>query len=339
MQNLNFRQLVAQHPEILIDRHKLSFSPKNSPEEAASQLSQSGVVMLRDVLPGATLKECRETFRRFVGTLGKKGGDADLREGDNTFALDDGPNSEWDNGEVASGSWHPPWVVQYLGRSPTSVVLTELIKSWAWPVIEKICDSQDIVVMFGMCIARHRIDEELTIGVHQDAKAVCPEIPLALWIPLSETAPNRHSGLGFVVPNPGKVLLAGSDNDLGSDYVLDNLDRVWVPHYHPGDLTIHSRFSPHFTTGYGTQSDRYSLEIRLWANQDSLMRYYDPSVRIARRNGVPVVVETKCSLGMGAHGFLANTAHLAMQAVSPAGKLRRTPLTRRFMGAFRAVVR
>ena len=142
-----------------------------------------------------------------------------------------------------------------------------------------------------------------------------------------------------MVPNPNELLPATANNDIGEDYFRNNLDRVWVPHYQPGDLSIHSKFCPHFTTGYGTQSDRYSLEIRLWANDDSLQPYYDPSMRIARRNGVPVVVETKCSLGIGAHGFLANAARLAMQASSPYGLRKPLRAPRRILEALQAVVR
>ena len=28
--------------------------------------------------------------------------------------------------------------------------------------------------------------------------------------------------------------------------------RLWIPAYALGDLSIHSRYSPHFTTGFGT---------------------------------------------------------------------------------------
>ena len=49
--------------------------------------------------------------------------------------------------------------------------------------------------MFGLCMARHAIDKDPTIGVHQDARAVNPDVPMSIWIPLGETAPNRHSGL------------------------------------------------------------------------------------------------------------------------------------------------
>ena len=335
MPNQTFRSLVEQHPEILTDRHKLAFSRQDSVEETATKFTQEGAIMLRGVIPTETLDECREAFGRFVGTLGRPRRNLD----ESAFALDDGPSPNWDKGEEDSGSWHPPWVVRDMDQSPTALVLSELIRSWAWPVIERICHSTEIVVMFGLCLARHRIDEDLLLGVHQDVTAVNPEVPLSIWIPLGEVAPKKHSGLGFIVPSPGHTLPADSSNDVGVDYLMANLDKVWVPHYHAGDLTIHSRYSPHFTTGYGTHSERYSLEIRLWAKEDHLAKYCDPSLRVARRNGVPVIVETKCSLGIGAHAFLANTAMLAMQPAGASAKPRRAPIGQTLMGALRSVVR
>jgi hypothetical protein len=340
MATLNFREFVDKHPEILADRHKLSFTRDSDPKALASQFRESGVIMLRDVIPTDALRQCREAFGKFVATLARTDRDADLRGANNPLAVDDGPSAHWDKGEEESGSWHPPWVVRHKDRAPTAIVLGEFIRSWAWPVIEAICDSKEIVVMFGLCLARHRIDEDLPLGVHQDSTAVNPDVPLSIWIPLGEVAPRRHSGLGFIVPSPGHPLPADDDNDVGMQYVVDNLDKVWVPHYQPGDLTVHSRFSPHFTTGYGTHSERYSLEIRLWAKEDRLMKYYDPSLWVSRRNGVPVVIETKCSLGIGAHGFLASTALQVMHgATASATEPRRLSLPRAVMGALRSVVR
>ncbi|MPZ31933.1 MAG: hypothetical protein GEV13_13195 [Rhodospirillales bacterium] len=62
-------------------------------------------------------------------------------------------------------------------------------------------------------------------------------------------------------------------------------------------------------------TDRYSLEIRLWARDDALLKYGDRSIRINRLDGVPVVTETRCSPGVRAHGFVVSTALMAMQTV------------------------
>jgi hypothetical protein len=312
----SFIDLMSKHPEMLTDRPTLSYSRENSAAEAAAEWRRSGVVILRDVLRPERLAECRQTFHRFINNVIKKDREAGAPRNDGALTLDDGPSAAWDNGEIEFGSWHLPWVVRYDGHSPTAVVLSELIRSWAWPVIEQIRHSTDIMVMFGLCLARHNIDRELNVGIHQDATAVNPDVPLSIWSPLQDVVPRHQSGLGFVVPSPGHVLPAQPNNDIGREYVSSQLSNIWVPQYHAGDLTIHSRYSPHFTTGYGTQTDRYSLEIRLWARDDALLKYCDPSMRVCRRDGIPVVVETKCSLGIAAHGFVASAALLSMQTTT-----------------------
>jgi hypothetical protein len=64
--DVNIRQLVEGHPEILQDRFELSFSPGSSPVDVASALSRHGVVMLRGALLEKTLARCRRTFERFA---------------------------------------------------------------------------------------------------------------------------------------------------------------------------------------------------------------------------------------------------------------------------------
>jgi hypothetical protein len=313
--------LIKQHPQILHPRRYLAFSSKNAPIEASKEFDRSGVVMLRGAISPATLARCRQAFQEFINTMVRRKREARAPQHDGVLALDENPKPEWDDGELDEGSWHLPWVVRHDGYSPTAAILAALIGSWAWPFIEAICHSQDIVVMFGLCLARHNIDKELGVGVHQDATAVNPEVPLSIWIPLHDVVPKRQSGLGFVVPSPGHIIPALPHHDIGVDYFFDQLrmNNVWVPRYHAGDLTIHSRYSPHFTTGYGTQTDRYSLEIRLWGRDESFAKkYYDPSMRIRRRNGIPMITETTCSVGIGAHGFLASAAMLAMQATTSA---------------------
>jgi hypothetical protein len=342
-----FSELLQQHSQILSPRPYLNFSSKNAPMEASAEWDRSGLVMLRGAISPATLARCRHAFEGFINTTVKKKREERAPEHGSPLALDETPRPEWDNGELDGGSWHLPWIVRHDGYSPMAAIMAELIGSWAWPFIEAICHSKDIVVMFGLCLARHNIDKELSVGVHQDATAVNPEVPLSIWIPLHDVAPKRQSGLGFVVPSPGRLVPALPHHDIGMDYFFDQLqmNNVWVPRYHAGDLTIHSRYSPHFTTGYGTQTDRYSFEIRLWGREDSFVKYYDPSMRISRRNGIPVIIETTCSAGIGAHSFLASTAMLAMQATTAAHrsiKSRReagTTLPRGMMGRLRDAAR
>jgi hypothetical protein len=67
---------------------------------------------------------------------------------------------------------------------------------------------------------------------------------------------------------------------------------------------IHTKLSPHFTTGTERKTDRYSLEIRLWARTDAFLKYHDPAIYIGRRDGLPMIVGTRC-LAPGVHRFLA----------------------------------
>jgi hypothetical protein len=311
-----FHEVVAQHPEMLRRRPDLSFSRDSDPGVVAQQWRQSGVVLLGEVLSPEMLAGCRRTFDQFIETAVKKNGGAQPQaNGSAPAALDDGPGPEWANGETIHGSWHPPWTIRHGGQLPVATVLSELINSWAWPVIEEICQSKEIMVMFGLCLGRHNIDQPLLVGAHQDATAVNAEVPLSIWIPLQEVVPRRHSGLGFIVPAPEEVLATEPNNDIGSSFFMGQLGNMWIPRYRAGDLTIHSKLSPHFTTGYGTMTDRYSLEIRLWARDDAFLKYCDPSIRISRLDGVPVITETRCSLGVRAHAFVVSTALMAMQAV------------------------
>jgi len=160
-------------------------------------------------------------------------------------------------------------------------------------------------VLLKFCTARHSIDKLLGVGAHQDAKVVDPEVPLSIWIPLQDIEPGAHSGLGFVVPHPKEILATLPHNDVGADYVLRDLTRLWIPAYQIGDLTIHSRLSAHFTTGYGTLSDRYSLEIRAMPRRLAPSAHLDPAISVARRGGVPTIVEAASSAAVGAQAFLS----------------------------------
>lgn len=306
-----FRELAKEYPEIFRPRDELCFERSIDRGAIASKWYESGAVLLRDVIRRDVLSEARATFHKFIATTIKPGAKGRAAVEKNS-GCDDGPAAEWNEGEVIYGSWHAPWVIRHNGQAAMAMVVADLIGSWAWPVIEEICRSTDIVVMFGLCIGRHNIDQDLSVGVHQDAVAVNPDVPLSIWIPLHEVVPRRQSGLGFIVPSPGAAIPAKPNNDIGVSYVIDNVEKIWVPHYRAGDLSIHSRYSPHFTTGYGTLTDRYSLEVRLWAHDDSLRHLRDPSVMVSRRDGALVISETRCSKGIGAHHFVATLAHLAM---------------------------
>lgn len=96
------------------------------------------------------------------------------------------------------------------------------------------------------------VDKPLAAGAHQDATTVAPE--LLLWIPFHAVTPRHNSGLGFITPAPERVLPTLPRNDVGTEYVLANFHNAWVPNPAPGDLSIHTNLSPHFTSGYGTRT-------------------------------------------------------------------------------------
>ena len=117
-----------------------------------------------------------------------------------------------------------------------------------------------------------------------------------------------------MVPSPPGLLPTLPHGDIGADHVLDNLAGVWVPTYRTGDMTIHAKFAPHFTTSFGTKSDRYSIEIRAMARDAAPIASQDPAIYVARRNGVPTIIGTNCSAGTRAHDFLAVIAQATPDA-------------------------
>ena len=155
------------------------------------------------------------------------------------------------------------------------------------------------------CLARHAIDVDLGVGAHQDAKGLPPMVPFSVWVPMHDVSPRSNSGLGFVVRPPDSVLPTLPHGDVGPDYVLGNIDRVWVPTYRAGDVTIHTNFMPHFTTGDGTRSDRYSLEVRAMAREAAPWTFHNPCVYVGRRDGVPAIAGMHCELPVRANHFLA----------------------------------
>jgi len=276
---MNIRELIDRHPAVTLDRHELTFTAQDAPEAGVEAFSQHGVVMLRGAMPATALLPSRLAFHQFARTL-----------------------SNEDHG----GSWHRPWAVRYWSYRPTAAVISRLLKSWTWGVVERLCGSTDIAILLSLCLARHAIDRDLGVGAHQDAQGLPPVVPFSLWLPLHGVVPGRKSGLGFVTDAPDRLLPVppGSNLDLGDRVVLDNLESVWVPTYQPGDLTIHGRYTPHFTTGYGTGSHRYSVEIRAMARDAAPQDLQDPTVFVGRRDGVPEVVASHCSAGVHAHEFV-----------------------------------
>jgi len=308
---MNFKELVESHPEIMRDRHALSFSEQRRPAEVAAAFARSGVVMLKGALAPETLATCAEVFRHFV-LHPSEAKDGLARAGQRLQTGDD---------ETSAGSWHSPWAVRDQDRFPAAVIISALLKSWTWDVVEEICGSSHLAIVLKFCTARHGIDRPLGVGAHQDAKVVDPDLPLSIWIPLHQIVPHLNSGLGFVVPDPGRLLPTLPHNDVGPEYVLEDPAKLWIPPYAAGDLTIHSKFAPHFTTGYGTLSDRFSLEIRATPRSALPSRHEDPAICVSRRNGIPTIVEARSSAGSAAREFL-DSAELGRSASKDLRKVR-----------------
>jgi hypothetical protein len=276
---MNFKSLVESHPEVTRDRHSLTFFKTAGPGDIAGVFSRHGVVMLKEALPASPLAAAGRTFGHCLQMPDP------ARQSD-------------------AGSWHSPWQLRDGNDYPAATILASLICSWAWDVVEELCQSSNLVVLLKFCTARHSIDKLLGVGAHQDARVVDPDLPLSIWIPLQDIVPGANSGLGFVVPHPHEILPTLPHNDVGPNYVLRDPANLWIPPYRVGDLTIHSKFSAHFTTGYGTLSDRYSLEIRAMPRRVAPAAHLDPAAYVARRNGLPTIVEAASSAAAGAQAFL-----------------------------------
>lgn len=293
-----FKELVESHPEIVQDRHRLSFSRHSPLGEIAVALAGSGVVMLEEALAPAMLEPSGQAFRRFV-----EASDATH----DSSPPDRKRRSQAERDRAAfTGNWYSPWAVRDGHRFPAAVVMSAVIRSWAWNVVEEICGSSHIVILLKWCMARHNIDRPLGIGGHQDAKLIAADVPFAMWIPMGPVTPPLNSGLGFVVPAPDDLLETLPHGDVGADYVLRDPAGLWIPPYATGDVTIHSRFSPYFRAGYGTSSDLFSLEMRAMARRAASPKYLDPAIYVSRRNGIPTIVETASSSDNDAEVFFAS---------------------------------
>jgi hypothetical protein len=277
---MNFKTLLERHPELVLDRHRLSFSRETASAAIANTYARSGVVLLKGSLPPGQLDAAASGFREY---------------------LEARPHATT---STARGSWHSPWQVRRDGYFPAADVLAAVVRSWIWDVVEEICQSSRIVLLLKFCTARHGVDDLLGVGAHQDAKVVEQSVPLSLWIPLREIVPGQCSGLGFVVPAPDHILPTLAHDDVGADYVLREPANLWLPRYALGDLSIHSRFCVHCTTGFGTLTHRFSLEVRAMPRANAPADHVDPALYVARRNGLPSFVQAFSSPGKGAEEFL-----------------------------------
>jgi hypothetical protein len=288
---MNFKELLGIHPDVTQDRYALSFSRLARPADIAAAYSEFGVVQLREALQPEMLAAQGAVLQR---TLAAR-------------------RSAIVPGVAYSGSWHPPWSLHDGARYPAAAIISAVIRSWVWDIVENLCGSSHIVLLLKWCTVRHSIDKPLGVGGHQDAKVVAEDVPFSLWVPFNRIIPGQNSGLGFIVPAPDGVLPTLQHDDFGADYLLKDPSKLWIPFYELGDLTIHSRYSPHFTTGYGTGTERISLEIRAMSRRTAPPRYLDPSASVSRRQGMPTIVEIRRSDNVDANAFL-DSADLARAA-------------------------
>lgn len=307
---MNFSGLIENHPEILQDRHSLSFARHDRPADTAATFARAGVVLLKEALPVSMVEAAGEALRSF------------------THSAEAGLSKANSNDH---GSWHSPWAVRSGQGYPAAAITSAVVRSWIWQVVEELCGSSDIVILLKWCMARHSVDAPLGIGGHQDAKVVAGDVPFAMWIPFNRVVPGRNSGLGFVVGGPNGLLPTSSNNDIGGDYVLRQLAKLWLPTYEVGDLSVHSAYSPHFTTGYGTGSDRFSLEIRAMPRYTVPAQYLDPVIYVSRRRGTPTIVDTRTS-SADVEGFLASAE---LMQVSSLEVRRGGPRNKAVLGRFR----
>ncbi len=284
---MNFKELLGKHPDVTQDRYALSFSRAARPADIAAAYTEFGVVRLREALQPELLAAKGEVLRRSLATRG-------------TMTADSGQ-------AAYSGSWSPPWLLREGDRYPAAAVIAAVIRSWVWDVVENLCGSSHVVLLLKWCTVRHAIDKPLGVGGHQDAKVVAEDVPFSLWIPFNRIIPGQISGLGFFVPAPDGLLPTQQHQDFGADYLLGDASKLWIPGYDLGDLTIHSRFSPHFTTGYGTETERISLEIRAMSRRTAPSKYLDPSATVSRRQGIPTIVDVQPTDDVDVSAFLSSS--------------------------------
>ncbi len=303
-----FNEFIAAFPQTLLDRRGLScaLGDGQSPEQLLRRFAQNGVLLFRNVLPAPLIRSLLERCLAFGARL------------------QNSPPPPANGRDIAAayrdGIGNYLWEMQVDNEYFLAPLIPALLRSWIWPAIEAIVGSQNIVILLSLCITRHMIDESLGLGAHQDAVALPGAVPFSIWIPLQDVRPGSCAGLGFVTPPPAGLLPRQHHIDVGEDYLLGRADDVWLPTYGVGDLSIHHNLTPHFTTGFGTKTERFSVEIRCMSMETAPNRLQDPAMYVLRRDsGEPTIFKTGASVGNIANGYLASPDATGM------------PLTREYM--------
>jgi len=63
---MNFSTLLERHPELALDRHRLSFDKEAASADVAKAYGQTGIVMLTSALPPALLEPAASGFRQYL---------------------------------------------------------------------------------------------------------------------------------------------------------------------------------------------------------------------------------------------------------------------------------
>ncbi len=290
-----FNEFVATFPQTLLDRRGLSCTADDgqSPEQLARRFAQNGVLLFRNVLPAPLIRSLLERCLAFGARL-QNSAPPPANGRDVAAAYRDG---------VGNYVWEFQDDDEYF----LAPLIPALIRSRIWPTVEAICGSRNVVILLSLCITRHMIDESLGLGAHQDAVGFGDDVPFSIWIPLQDVRPGACSGLGFVAPPPTEIVPHQNNTDMGEDYLLDRVENVWLPTYGVGDLSIHHNLTPHFTTGFGTKTERFSVEVRCMSMETAPDRLQDPAMYVVRRDrGEPMMVKSRASRGHIANGYLSS---------------------------------
>lgn len=290
-----FNEFIGTFPQTLLDRRGLScaLDDNQSPEQLARRFAQNGVLLFRNVLPASLIRSLIERCLAFGARLQNSA--PPPANGRNVAAA------------YREGAGNYLWECQIDDEYFLAPLIPALIRSSFWAAVEAICGSRNIVILLSLCIVRHMIDESLGLGAHQDAVGFGDDVPFSIWIPLQDVRPGACSGLGFVAPPPTEIVPHKNNKDIGEDYLLDRVEDAWLPTYDVGDLSIHHNLTPHFTTGFGTNAERFSVEVRCMSMEAAPDRLQDPAMYVARRDGgVPMIVKSRASEGNMANGYLSS---------------------------------
>jgi hypothetical protein len=151
------------------------------------------------------------------------------------------------------------WEARVHERYFLTQALEDILASPLWLAMLEIADGGPIAIPLSHMVLRGSVDAlDASLGAHQDAVDVNPDVPYNLWIALEAMAPKRISSLGFLAEPIGTVY-SKADAVARSQSLAH---RMWLPSYEPGDVALFNNTTLHQTTSYGTGTQRWSVELR-----------------------------------------------------------------------------